>query len=101
MKKISILLVVTMAFVFALEASAPIAAFAAPESGAAAILSSVAPGTGEWYNGGYKSPFPWGEFVLGLICPCVRISSVLDAASGDSTGAVRIQFWSVPAPKPE
>ena len=68
----------------------------ATDQGAAAILSAVMPGAGEWYNNNWKGAFPWGECILGHICPCVQLSSIMDAANGNTDSNVRIDFWSVP-----
>lgn len=69
----------------------------AADAGAAAILSVVMPGTGEWYNSAWRGSFPWAECVLGHICPCVMLSSVIDAANGNSKESLRIDFWTEPS----
>jgi hypothetical protein len=68
----------------------------AADQGAAAILSAVMPGTGEWYNNNWKGAFPWGECILGHICPCVQLTSIMDAANGNTDLNLRIDFWSAP-----
>jgi hypothetical protein len=62
----------------------------------AMILSMTMPGSGEWYNGDWKTPFPWAECILG-ICPCVMFSSVFDAINGNTDTNLRIDFWTAPA----
>ena len=63
---------------------------------AAAIVSLMFPGAGEWYNTGFKGGFPWGECIIGTICPCVRWSSMMDAAAGKKNDKMRLAFWSAP-----
>jgi len=64
---------------------------------AAIILSSSLPGLGEWYRAGFTGGFPWAECIVGTICPCVRLSSVIDAAAGKTDDRMRFGFWSSPA----
>ncbi len=64
--------------------------------GAAAMLSMMFPGAGEWYNSGFKGGFPVVECIVGFICPCVKIASVFDAADGSEGDRMRINFWSAP-----
>ena len=90
MKKWLVMLMV----VAALAGSVTMAA--GKDTGAAAVLSAVMPGTGEWYNSNWQGSFPWGSCILGDICPCIRFSSVLDAANGNTDPRIRIDFWSTP-----
>jgi len=69
----------------------------AADAGAATILSAVLPGCGEWYNRGWKGGFPFVECIGGHICFCITLSSMMDAANGNSDDALRIDFWSAPA----
>jgi hypothetical protein len=64
---------------------------------AAILLSSSFPGVGEWYRAGFSGGFPLVECILGEICPCVRIASMIDAAAGKTDDSVRFDFWSSPA----
>ena len=50
---------------------------------AAIILSSSLPGVGEWYRAGFSGGFPLIECIVGMICPCVHVASIIDAAAGD------------------
>lgn len=68
----------------------------AKDAGAAALLSAVMPGTGEWYNNDWKGSFPWGECIVGHICFCVQLSSIMDAANSNTDSGLRIDFWSAP-----
>jgi len=63
---------------------------------AAGVLSLVMPGTGEWYNSGFKGSFPWGECIIGKICCLVGLSSMFDAAAGKTNDSLRLDFWSSP-----
>lgn len=94
MKK-GIALVLALAFLVS-----PIAmsvAQAEKDAGAAAFLSAVMPGVGEWYNSGWQGGFPFGECVVGYICFCFQLSSVMDAANGSAdTSAMRFDFWTAP-----
>jgi len=63
---------------------------------AAIILSSSMPGVGEWYNAGFSGAFPLVECIVGTICPCVRIASIVDAAAGKTDDGMRFNFWSSP-----
>lgn len=69
----------------------------AADAGAAAFLSALIPGAGEWYNNGFQGSFPWGECVVGYICPCFMVSSIFDAANGASDTNMRFDFWSAPS----
>ncbi len=66
------------------------------DTGAAALLSLVMPGTGEWYNNNWQGSFPWGECIIGHICFCIQFSSAMDAANGNTDTAMRVDFWSAP-----
>jgi len=68
----------------------------AKDAGAATLLSAVMPGTGEWYNNDWKGSFPFAECVVGYICFCVQLSSIMDAANGNTDSGLRIDFWSAP-----
>ena len=58
------------------------------------MMSAMMPGAGEWYNSDFKDNFPITECIVGAICPCVKLSSVIDATAGDtSNGEMRIDFW--------
>jgi len=66
------------------------------------VLSAIMPGTGEWLNRDFEGSFPWAECIVGCLlssicCPVVNFSSVLDAAAGDTSQAIRVDFWSKPA----
>ena len=67
----------------------------AREAGAG-IISLVLPGSGEWYNSGFKGAFPWAECIIGKICCLVGLSSMFDAAAGKGNGDIRLDFWSAP-----
>jgi hypothetical protein len=82
--------------VAALTGSVTTATAASKDSGAAALLSLVMPGTGEWYNNDWKGSFPFGECIIGHICFCIQLSSALDAANGNTDSGLRIDFWSAP-----
>lgn len=90
-----------LAVIVALLIMAPVASMAASakDPGAAAVLSICLAGMGEWYNSDFKGDFPWGECIVGYICPCVKISSVIDAAAGKSDTNMRLDFWSNPHAK--
>ncbi|MBN1337070.1 MAG: hypothetical protein JXB39_14015 [Deltaproteobacteria bacterium] len=64
---------------------------------AAIALSSTIPGMGEWYRSGFTGHFPWVECIVGYICPCVRLASVVDAAAGKTDDRMRFAFWSSPS----
>jgi hypothetical protein len=68
----------------------------AADPAAAALLSALMPGTGEWYNGGFKAPFPWAECLIGHACCLFQLSSVMDAVSGSAEDKLRVDFWSKP-----
>ena len=95
MKKIMVLVVAVLLLVTPVLATAQ----GARDSGAAAVLSGSIAGAGEWYNGGFKGAFPWGECIVGYICCLVRISSVFDAAAGKTNTDMRLDFWSAPSGK--
>lgn len=63
---------------------------------AAIILSGSMPGVGEWYRAGFSGGFPILECIVGSICPCVRIASMVDAAAGKTDDAMRFNFWASP-----
>lgn len=89
---------VVLALVFLVSPIAASVAQAEKDAGAAALLSAAMPGTGEWYNSGWQGSFPWGECVVGYICFCFQLSSVLDAANGNTdVSAMRFDFWTAPA----
>ena len=69
-----------------------------PKRGAV-VLSWVLPGTGEWLNNGFAGQFPVLECVGGSVCCLIRFSSTLDAAAGDRSDKIRIDFWSKPVPE--
>lgn len=61
------------------------------------ILSGTMPGVGEWYNSDFQGGFPIAECIVGAICPCVQLSSMIDAVAGDtSNGELRFDFWGAP-----
>jgi len=91
MKKWLVLLMVVAALTGSVTAAAP-----SKDAGAAALLSLVMPGTGEWYNSNWQGDFPWATCITGHICFCIRLSSVLDAANGNTDSGMRIDFWSDP-----
>jgi hypothetical protein len=68
----------------------------AEKNASAALLSAIMPGTGEWFNSGWNSEFPWVECVVGHICFCFQLSSILDAANGNVDTGMRLDFWSAP-----
>ena len=65
----------------------------------AVVLSLVMPGTGEWLNRDFAGQFPLVECVGGYICCLIQLSSSLDAAAGDRSDKIRIDFWSKPIPE--
>ena len=87
---------VVLALVFLVSPIAMSVAQAEKSTAAAAILSSTMPGVGEWYNNGWQGSFPWGECVIGSICFCFRLSSVMDAANGNGDMNMRLDFWTAP-----
>lgn len=93
MRKIIALLMVG---VFVLAGIAVTPARAARDAGAAALLSAALPGAGEWYNRDWRGAFPWTECIVGHLCCLVQISSVMDAANGNTDEGIRIDFWSAP-----
>jgi hypothetical protein len=60
------------------------------------LLSAGLPGVGEWYNSGFSGNYPLAECILGYVCPCVWISSVVDAVDGKSNEKIRFDFWTAP-----
>ena len=69
----------------------------AREDIAAIVLSASWPGVGEWYNSGFSGGFPIVECLVGNICPCFHISSIIDAAAGKSDDGMRLNFWASPS----
>ncbi len=92
---------VLLAVIVVLLIAAPVSGIAAAgrDPGAAAALSLCLSGMGEWYNADFRGGYPWGECIVGYICPCVHIASVIDAAAGKSDTEMRIDFWSSPYAK--
>lgn len=68
----------------------------AREDISAIVLSSSLPGVGEWYNAGFSGGFPIVECLLGSICPCIHLASIIDAAAGKTDDGLRFDFWSSP-----
>ena len=63
----------------------------------ALLLSGTMPGVGEWYNSDFQGGFPIAECIVGAICHCVGLSSIIDAVAGDtSNNEVRFDFWGAP-----
>lgn len=75
---------------------APSSEAEAADDVAAIMLSMYMPGVGEWYNAGFSGGFPLVECILGEICPCVRIASIIDAAAGKTDDGLRFDFWASP-----
>ncbi|MBN2800581.1 MAG: hypothetical protein JXX28_15675 [Deltaproteobacteria bacterium] len=71
-------------------------ALAAADPVASIVLSTMAPGVGEWYNSGFAGGFPVVECVMGRVCPCVGFASIIDAAAGHTDDGIRFDFWSSP-----
>ena len=69
---------------------------AEPDPMASVFLSTLMPGVGEWYNAGFSGGFPFVECLLGEICPCIRVASIVDSAAGRTDDAIRFDFWSSP-----
>jgi len=90
------LILVVLAFAFLCSPVLVGAVRAEKNAGAAAILSAVMPGVGEWYNGGWQGSFPWAECIVGHICFCFNLSSIMDAANGNTDQNMRFDFWSAP-----
>ena len=63
------------------------------------VLSLVLPGAGEWLNRDFAGSFPLVECIGGYICCFIQLSSALDAAAGDRSEKIRIDFWSKPIPE--
>jgi hypothetical protein len=95
LKKISLVLAVVLTLTFMFQVSVPKTAKAA-DSATATILSVVIPGGGEWYNSGFENKFPWAECIIGYICFCFMLSSAVDAANGDKSTKIRLDFWAKP-----
>lgn len=93
MKKWLLALMIVLAVAGTVQASSP----SGKDAGAAALLSAVLPGAGEWYNSNWQGSFPWGTCILGHICPCIGFSSILDAANGNTSPDIRIDFWTAPS----
>ncbi len=91
------LVVVLLAVAFLCSPVRMSAVRAETNPGAAAVLSAVMPGSGEWYNSGWQGTFPWGECIVGYICFCFHWASVLDAANGNTDTGMRFDFWTAPA----
>jgi hypothetical protein len=70
---------------------------AGDQDNAAITLSLIFPGVGEWYNAGFSGGYPLVECIIGTICPCVRIASLIDAAAGKTDDGIRFDFWSSPS----
>lgn len=71
-------------------------AIAGDDDVAALMLSAAMPGAGEWYNAGYSGGFPILECLVGSICPCVKIASIIDATAGKTDDGMRFDFWASP-----
>lgn len=65
----------------------------------AVILSLAMPGAGEWLNRDFAGSFPLVECIGGYICCFIQLSSSLDAAAGDRSEKIRLDFWSKPIPE--
>ena len=77
--------------------AAPVqAAEAETNSTTAVILSLFWPGVGEWYNSGFSGGFPLVECLLGNICICIHIASIVDGAAGRTDDGIRFDFWASP-----
>ena len=87
--------VATVVCVVALAGSFNGTVQAAEKGGAGpAIASFFLPGVGEWMNNDYKGSYPFGECLVGCICFPFMISSVIDAAKGQTDTEMRFDFWS-------
>jgi hypothetical protein len=95
MKKIMVVVMAALLLTMPIMATSA----AAKDLGAAAVVSRMLPGAGEWYNNDFRGSFPWGECILGYICCLVTASSVMDAASGKTNADIRLDFWSAPGGK--
>lgn len=69
-----------------------------PAKPGSVVLSVVMPGTGEWLNRDFEGPFPVIECFTGYVCFLIMFSSALDAAAGDVSEKIRLDFWSKPMP---
>lgn len=95
MKKVMMILVVAVLLGSVLGTTSQAAQQYKKSDTTALLMSLVMSGAGEWYNSDFKGNFPIGECLAGYICPCVQISSIIDATAGDATnGKIRIDFWS-------
>lgn len=90
------LAIITAVAAFAVAVFAPNRAEAGNDDVAAIILSSSLPGTGEWYRSGFSGGFPLVECIVGYVCPCVHVASVIDAAAGKTDDGIRFDFWGSP-----
>ena len=90
------IIVVVLALVFLVSPIAMSVARAEKSAGAAVVLSAVMPGTGEWYNNGWQGSFPFGECIVGYVCFCFQLSSIMDAANGNTDMGMRYDFWTAP-----
>lgn len=95
MKK-SLLAAALVGGVIAGASALPSQAQAGDDDVAAIILSASLPGAGEWYNAGFSGGFPLVECIVGMICPCVHVASIIDAAAGKTDDGMRFNFWSSP-----
>ncbi|MBN2800580.1 MAG: hypothetical protein JXX28_15670 [Deltaproteobacteria bacterium] len=78
--------------------ASPSRAIAEDKTGGVApfLASWFFPGVGEWYNAEFEGGFPIAECVIGSLCVCVHLSSLIDAASGQTNDEIRFDFWSSP-----
>lgn len=60
------------------------------------LFSLFLPGFGEWYNAGSDGDIPVAELCTGVICPCVTLSSIIDAYKGCTNDQIRFDFWTKP-----
>ena len=67
-----------------------------PDPTSAILLSTLLPGVGEWYNADFQGGYPMAECVIGWICPCMHIASMVDSAAGRTDDGMRFDFWSAP-----
>lgn len=88
--------VIALGLLFGASTFAPSQQAEAREDIAAIVLSASMSGVGEWYNAGFSGGFPLVECILGSICPCIALSSIIDAAAGKTDDAVRFDFWASP-----
>jgi hypothetical protein len=90
------IIAIVLALAFLVSPIAMNVAQAEKDPAAAAILSAVMTGTGEWYNNGWQGSFPWAECVVGYICFCFKLTSIMDAANGNTDMGMRYDFWTAP-----